>query len=128
MDTGLRHIAARGWSTPDGTRTRIYLLQFGTANVVETKFASDNVAYSTPARQVRGSGESAYDEGFPKAAAVSRTECVAYVESKPYGAEQVRQAYVSAGDVFAVILQSRKGGALAVPFQQTVTLQSQLLG
>ncbi|MCZ0988468.1 hypothetical protein O1M54_27135 [Streptomyces diastatochromogenes] len=128
VDTGLRHIAARGWTTPDGTRTRIYLLQFGTANVVENKFASDNVAYSTPAYQVRGTGEAVYDEGFPEGAAVSRVERTAYVEAKPYGAEQVRQAYVAAGDVFAVILQSRKGTAPAVPFQQTVVLQSQLLG
>ena len=52
----------------------------------------------------------------------------AYVEAKPYGAEQVRQAYLSAGDVYAVILQSRAGTAEAVPFQQTVVLQSQLLG
>ncbi|MFJ9867170.1 hypothetical protein [Streptomyces sp. NPDC101165] len=128
VDAGLRHIAARGWTTPDGIRTRVYLLQFDTANVVDNQFASDNVAYGTPAYQVRGSGEAVYDEGFPERAAVSGVERTAYVESKPYGAEQVRQAYVAAGDVFAVILQSRKGTAPAVPFQQTVVLQSQLLG
>ncbi|MFJ9816892.1 hypothetical protein ACIRU3_16760 [Streptomyces sp. NPDC101151] len=128
VDTGLRHIAARGWTTRDGTRTRIYLLQFDTANLVDTKFASDNVAYGTPARQLRGSGEAVFDEGFPEAAAVSGIERTAYVEAKPYGAEQVRQAYLAAGDVYAVILQSRKGTAVAVPFQQTVTLQGQLLG
>lgn len=33
-----------------------------------------------------------------------------------------------AGDVLAVVLQTRKGGAAAVPFQQTVALQSRLLG
>ncbi|WP_179382220.1 hypothetical protein [Streptomyces sp. SA15] len=49
-------------------------------------------------------------------------------ETKPYGAEHVRQAYLAAGDVLGVIVQSRKGTAPAVPFQQTVTLQSQLLG
>ncbi|MGQ4414004.1 hypothetical protein ACN6LA_000793 [Streptomyces sp. SAS_269] len=128
VDTGLRHIAARGWTMPDGTRTRVYLLQFGTANVVENEFASDNVAYSVPGRQVRGVGEAVYDERFPDAAAVSGTERTAYVETRPYGAEQVRQAYVAAGDVYAVILQSRKGSAPAIPFQQTVVLQSQLLG
>ncbi|WP_333772882.1 hypothetical protein [Streptomyces sp. IBSBF 3136] len=128
VDTGLRHIAARGWTMPDGTRTRVYLLQFGTANVVENEFASDNVAYSSPGYQVRGAGASVFDEHFPDAATVSRTERTAYVETKPYGAEQVRQAYVAAGDVFAVIVQSRRGTAPAIPFQQTVTLQSQLLG
>ncbi|MFF4842202.1 hypothetical protein [Streptomyces collinus] len=128
VDTGLRHIAARGWTTPDGTRTRVYLLQFGTANVVENEFASDNVAYSAPGHQVRGAGTSVFDEHFPDAATVSGTERTAYVETRPYGAEQVRQAYVAAGDVFAVVLQSRRGTAPAIPFQQTVTLQSQLLG
>ncbi|MGW3360474.1 hypothetical protein ACWDFL_34650 [Streptomyces bungoensis] len=127
VDTGLRHIAARGWTTPDGTRTRVYLLQFGTAAVVDNQFASDNVAFSTPSFRIRGSGDAVYDKHFPDAATVSRTSRTAYVEPKPYGAEQVRQAYVSAGDVYAVILQSRKGGALAMPFQQTVTLQTELL-
>ena len=43
-------------------------------------------------------------------------------------AEQVRQAYLVAGDTLGLVVQSRKGRALAVPFQQTVVLQSQLLG
>ena len=128
IDTGLRHIAARGWTAPDGTRTRIYLLQFDTANVVETEFASDAVAFTTPTYQVRGAAEVLYDEHYPEAAAVSNIARTAYVEAKPYGAEQVRQAYLCAGDVYAVILQSREGTAEAVPFQQTVVLQSQLLG
>ncbi|MEU6228708.1 hypothetical protein [Streptomyces sp. NPDC047042] len=128
VDTGLRHIAARGWTTPDGTRTRVYLLQFDTANVVETEFASDAVAYTSPRYQVKGATETLYDEDFPEAAAVAQVSRTAYVEAKPYGAEQDRQAYLSAGDVYAVILQSRKGTAEAVPFQQTVVLQSQLLG
>ncbi|WUO60252.1 hypothetical protein OG960_26325 [Streptomyces sp. NBC_00280] len=128
VDSGLRHIAARGWTTPDGTRTRIYLLRFDTANVVATEFASDAVAFTTPTYQIRDAAEVVYDEDFPEAAAVTRIARTAYVETKPYGAEQVRQAYLSAGDVFAVILQSRKGTAEPVPFQQTVVLQSQLLG
>ncbi|MFJ1974239.1 hypothetical protein ACIO93_37080 [Streptomyces sp. NPDC087903] len=128
VDTGLRHIAARGWTTPDGTRTRVYLLQFGTANVVETELASDAVPFVSPTYRVRGAADAVDDEGFPGAAAVSEVSRIAYVEPKPYGAEQVRQAYLSAGDVYAVILQSRKGTAAAVPFQQTVVLQAQLLG
>ncbi|MET7735759.1 hypothetical protein ABZT02_30985 [Streptomyces sp. NPDC005402] len=128
VDTGLRHIAARGWTASDGTRTRIYLLQFGTANIVESKLASDVQAYTSPTYQVRGAAEAVYDEAFPDPAAVSGITRTAFTEPKPYGAEQVRQGYLSAGDVFAVILQSRKGSASAVPFQQTVTLQAQLLG
>ncbi|CAL9519456.1 hypothetical protein [Streptomyces sp. Tu 3180] len=128
VDTGLRHIAARGWTTPDGTRTRIYLLQFDTAQVVEAEIASQAVAFTTPVYSLRGSHDEVYDEEFPEQAAVSGVVRTAYAEPKPYGAEQVRQAHLSAGDVYAVILQSRKGGVGAVPFRQTVVLQGQLLG
>ncbi|WP_055524965.1 hypothetical protein [Streptomyces graminilatus] len=127
VDLGLRQIAARGWTTPDGTRTRIYLLRFGTASVVE-ELARDAAPYPSPAYQVRGAGESGFDSDFPGLSEVAHVTRIAYVEAKPYGAEQVRQAHLSAGDVYAVILQSRKGTAEAVPFQQTVALQSQLLG
>ncbi|MFB7332814.1 hypothetical protein ACFC00_14310 [Streptomyces adustus] len=128
VDSGLRHIAARGWTTPDGTRTRIYLLQFGTAAVADKLYAGEAVPFSNPKHQVQGDSTSVYDEDFPDRAAVSGVERQVYREQKPYGPEQVREAYVSAGDVFALIVQSRKGGAGAVPFQQTVALQSQLLG
>ncbi|MGW3494592.1 hypothetical protein [Streptomyces sp. NPDC001020] len=46
---------------------------------------------------------------------------------KPYGAEQVRHAYITSCDVIALVAQSRKGGAGKIPFQQTVVLQKQLL-
>jgi hypothetical protein len=128
VDYGLRHIAARGWTTQDGTHTRIYLLHFDTAAIVD-ELASDDVAPAGgPGYGVRGDGESVFDDDFPEAARIEDTPVYAYVEAKPYGAEQVRQAYVTAGDVLAVVIQSRKGGARAVPFRQTVTLQSQLLG
>ncbi|MFD7876301.1 hypothetical protein ACFV5G_19715 [Streptomyces sp. NPDC059766] len=128
VDYGLRHIAARGWTTPDGTRTRIYLLQFGTAAVADKIYASEAVPFANPAHQVRGAETSTYDEAFPEQVSVSGIEHSVYFEEKPYGAEQVREACVSAGDVFALIVQSRKGGAAAVPFQQTVALQDELLG
>ncbi len=124
-DLGLRHIAARGWTTSDGTHTRIYLLQFDTATVAE-KLRTDLAPYAGPKYPVRGAEEVVID-AFPAAAVVRGVERYAYAEAKPYGAEQVRQAYVRAGDVLAVVIQSRKGSALAVPFRQTVTLQSELL-
>ncbi|MGW6397415.1 hypothetical protein [Streptomyces sp. NPDC055134] len=41
----------------------------------------------------------------------------------------MRSAYLVAGDTVALIVQSRKGYTTpAVPFRQTVALQSQLLG
>jgi hypothetical protein len=126
-DHGLRHIAARGWTTQDGTHTRIYLLQFDTAAVVDdldpTLAPNDSPGYA-----VRGADTSVFDPDFPSEARSDDVLGTYYVESKPYGAEQVRQAYLRAGDVLAVVVQSRKGAARAVPFQQTVTLQSELLG
>ncbi|MFC8519833.1 hypothetical protein [Streptomyces sp. NPDC057257] len=127
-DNGLRHIAARGWTTVDGTRTRVYLLQFDTAAVVDELFSGNIAPYSSPGYALRGAGDSAADEDFPSAARVEKIPYSVYAESKPYGSEQVRQAYLSAGDVLAMVVQSRKGAAKAVPFQQTVILQSQLLG
>ncbi|MFD4410263.1 hypothetical protein [Streptomyces sp. NPDC058476] len=127
-DYGLRNIAARGWTTPDGTHTRIYLLHFDTAAVADELMSTELTYYDSPQFAVRGAPLTERDEKFPERAAVDEITRFAYVESKPYGAEQVRQAYLSAGDTVAVIVQSRKGTAQAVPFQQTVILQSQLLG
>ncbi|MEU9405266.1 hypothetical protein AB0E08_06120 [Streptomyces sp. NPDC048281] len=36
-DNGLRHIAARGWTTDDGTHTRVYLLQFDTGAATRSR-------------------------------------------------------------------------------------------
>ncbi|MEU9730893.1 hypothetical protein [Streptomyces sp. NPDC048002] len=127
-DYGLRHIAARGWTTEDGTETRVYLLRFATSAVVQELTPGRIAPAGGPAYRVRGDNLSEFDNEYAEAVKplpdVSR---YVYAEMKPYGAQQVRQAYVTAGDVLALIVQSRKGKALAVPFQQTVTLQSQLL-
>ncbi|WP_435613170.1 hypothetical protein [Streptomyces sp. bgisy159] len=126
-DYGLRHVAARGWTTPDGTHTRVYLLRFSTAEVAES-LSDELVRYGDPAYRVRGTDEVELDEDFPENADVRNVERSPHVEKEPYGDEQVRYAYLTAGDVVALVVQSRKGGAAAVPFQQTVVLQSQLLG
>ncbi|KQW16946.1 hypothetical protein ASD08_23765 [Streptomyces sp. Root369] len=126
-DHGLRHIAARGWTTPDGTHTRVYLLQFDTAAVVD-ELTGQIAPYGGPGYQLRGAVDSVSDDGFPAKARIEDVTQVVYTESKPYGAEQTRHAYLAVGDVFALVVQSRKGAANPVPFQQTVTLQNQLLG
>ncbi|MET8078806.1 hypothetical protein [Streptomyces sp. NPDC005303] len=125
-DYGLRHIAARGWSTPDGTRTAVYLLQFDSAAVLD-ELTRELAPYDGPGHPLRGAVESVADEDFPDASLVTNVSRVAYVESKPYGKDQTRHAYLSAGDVLALVIQDRKGTVNPVPFQQTVTLQSQLL-
>ncbi|MGW1958299.1 hypothetical protein ACWCPI_37060 [Streptomyces sp. NPDC001920] len=127
VDSGLRHVAARGWTTQDGTHSRVYLLHFDTAAMVD-ELVTDIAPYSGPAYKVRGTDASVMDNAFAEVPWPGEYPRLAFTESEPYGAEQVRQAYLSAGDVLAVVIQSRKGTAKAVPFQQTVTLQSQLLG
>jgi hypothetical protein len=126
-DDGLRHIAARGWTTPDGTRTRIYLLQFDTAAVADDLLNRDLAGAEAPTYPLRGATQYATDEGFPAGSEVKDVTLFPYAETAPYGPEQMRLAYLTAGDTLAVIVQSGKGRAAAVPFRQTVTLQSELL-
>ncbi|MEV6538341.1 hypothetical protein [Streptomyces sp. NPDC051665] len=127
-DDGLRHIAARGWTTPDGTHTRIYLLQFDTATVADGLVSGNLGGYAAPTYPVNGADSYEPDDDFPDAAKITNVSLLPYAETKPYGAEQIRLAFLTAGDTVAMIVQSRKGETNAVPFQQTVTLQSQLLG
>ncbi|MGW4561447.1 hypothetical protein ACWEN3_03235 [Streptomyces sp. NPDC004561] len=127
-DRGLRHIAARGWTMPDGTRTRIYLLQFDTGLIAGEVQQDEFSGYDVTTNHLRGAPRTQLDEKFPERAQVPNVLYYPYVEARPYGAEHVRQAYIVAGDVVGLVVQSRRGGAKEVPFQQTVVLQEQLLG
>ncbi|MFK0209620.1 hypothetical protein [Streptomyces sp. NPDC090298] len=126
-DSALRHVAARGWTTPDGTTTRIHLLRFSSVafaedlkdEVTREVFQGDRLPVGV---------ESAKIDTSVQDIDVSDLSVYAYQEEKPYGAEQTRWAYIQAGDTLAVVTQTRKGGTLTVPFQQTVALQAQLLG
>ncbi|MEU9922598.1 hypothetical protein AB0H51_15125 [Streptomyces griseoluteus] len=124
-DRGLRHVASRGWTTPDGTHTRIDLLQFATAEVAEES-ESVFVSYNGPLHPLRGAPVFE-PEGFPETARLDDVWLAAFAEAKPYGKERTRVAYATAGDTVAMVTQSRPGGVAAVPFWQTVTLQSELL-
>jgi hypothetical protein len=127
-DNALRHIAATGWTTADGTHTGIFLLQFDTGVVAQSVVTTYLANFDSPVLALKGASDMVADESFPDSSAVTDVDRSLYAEAKPYGAAQVREAYLTAGDVVAVVVQSRKGGAAEVPFQQTVTLQSQLLG
>lgn len=121
---GLRHIAARAWTTPDGTRTEVYLLQFLTTGYSQT------YRNSLEAQRLAAAQEEDDDKSVKSAAIPSGIEVAAFAESKPYGASAVRYAYVYSGDTIGVVIQSRKGAVEVpeVPFRQTVRLQAQLLG
>ncbi|MFF7053195.1 hypothetical protein ACFY94_33060 [Streptomyces griseorubiginosus] len=127
VDTGLRHVTARGWTTEDGTRTRVYLLHFGTAAVVDDLFHRHMAGLNVPGHRVRGAERAVSDQDLPDTTGIEEIRRSVYDETRPYGREHVRQGYLSAGDVLAVVLQSRAGTVGTVPFLQTLALQSQLL-
>ncbi|MFE0652790.1 hypothetical protein ACFVZH_29875 [Streptomyces sp. NPDC059534] len=126
-DSALRHIAARGWTMPDGTSTRVYLLQFNSVGFSET-FKDDVLGAGTVGGKLPAGVEDAELDDATTDIRVPYTSVYAFKEQKPYGPEQTRWVYVQAGDTLALVTQSRKGEALTVPFQQTVALQTQLLG
>ncbi|KOU37937.1 hypothetical protein ADK54_30650 [Streptomyces sp. WM6378] len=125
---GLRQIAARGWTMPDGTATRIYLVRFhssGYQNAFTTLYFSNTGSAPRVLKDIEG--ESALDDAYISGNGIHVRHDV-YVESAPTGPVQVRHAYIAAGDIVALVVQSRKGTAAAVPFHQTTVLQEQLLG
>ncbi|MEV3932222.1 hypothetical protein [Streptomyces sp. NPDC049944] len=128
-DSSLRHVAARGWTMPDGTSSRIYLLQFNSV-AHSTGFQHELFKGGSLTRPLVGTTESLFDEDWESDAKADNTATYVYTEAEPYGSEQVRHAYVLAGDTVALIVHSRKGraGTDAVPFHQTLILQNQLLG
>ncbi|WP_030157079.1 hypothetical protein [Streptomyces sp. NRRL S-244] len=136
---GLRQIAGRGWTTPDGTRTRIYLLRFHGPGFVDafkgctmsTGLAHASVLEADPVwSEVKRSQRN--DLGRDSAASGpswrSAHDVTLYQEAKPVGDEQVRFGCVQSGDIQGLVLQTRKGQAPVLPLHQTVILQSQLLG
>ncbi|MFJ9829086.1 hypothetical protein ACIRSU_32630 [Streptomyces sp. NPDC101160] len=125
-DSALRHVAARAWTMPDGTKSAVYLLRFKSVGFSEA-FKDDALnGGSRDTVPLDGTGTVESDSlGSDMRAGDTAVYTVA--ETKPYGAEQTRWSYIQAGDTLALIVQSRRGGAAAVPFQQTVTLQDQLL-
>ncbi|MER6099319.1 hypothetical protein ABT154_26410 [Streptomyces sp. NPDC001728] len=128
-DSTLRHVAARGWTTPDGTRTTIHLLRFSSVAYAEAyQDEALQIDFTDGPKALPDGVENVVPETFADDIEVPETRAYSYREKKPYGPEQVRWAYVQAGDTLALITQTRKGEALGVPFQQTVTLQNQLLG
>ncbi|WP_405702138.1 hypothetical protein [Streptomyces sp. NBC_00069] len=133
---GLRQIVARGWTTADGTRTHVYLLRFHSSGFVNafrgcdinTQLAGAPALEMDPAWSKVKSTQPSMD-GQPVSHTLKSGGTSLYQEPKPAnGDEQTKLGCLQAGDVQAVILQTRKGEVATVPFHQTVVLQSQLLG
>ncbi|MDX3097169.1 hypothetical protein PV417_21905 [Streptomyces sp. ME19-03-3] len=119
----LRHIAARAWTTGDGTRAEVYLLQFETFGY--SSYAKEILTDCALAKAEVADYDSDWE---PELVEDPQLYISVFDEDKPRGAEHVRYAYVQAGDVLAVIVLSRPGTQPAVPLHQAVLLQAQLLG
>ncbi|WP_079039456.1 hypothetical protein [Streptomyces sp. Root431] len=126
-DSALRHIAARGWTTPDGTTTRVYLMRFTSVAFAEA-FKDDVLDTGVRGSRLPAGVDGEMADTVLKDVRVPFLSLYAFDERKPYGPEQTRWAYIQAGDTLGLVTQTRKGEALVVPFQQTVALQAQLLG
>ncbi|WP_208605916.1 hypothetical protein [Streptomyces albus] len=128
-ENSLRHIAARGWTMPDGTRTRIHLLQFNTEGLADhvhsEVFTSAGLFAKADLVEAR---QSALNSDWPSSVRDGDSSQYVYDETEPYGKRQVRHAYITAGDTIALVVQSSPGETPEVPFQQTVVLQTRLLG
>jgi len=121
-ENGLRHIAARAWTMPDGTRAEVYLLQFITGGY------ADLYAQGEEDKPVDGvttdHRETTLDKIVPDGVDVT-----GYSETPPYGASMARFAYLTAGDTLAVVRLTRKGGTVPEQaYRQTLALQAQMLG
>lgn len=118
---GLRHIAARAWTMPDGTRAETYLLQFSTAPHSERYRTDVNITPLARATEVEGDLDS-------QLAGIDAGPVVYPFEGQGANKISVRYAYIAAGDTLGVVVLSHAGAVPAVLFRQTVTLQAQLLG
>ncbi|MFG2342074.1 hypothetical protein [Streptomyces yangpuensis] len=134
---GLRQIVGRGWTTPDGTRTHVYLLRFHSSGFVDAFKGCDSNARLNGVSaldlddvwsKAKGTQMNSTALDFPGAAHFDGTDLSVYQEMKPVaGEEQTKVGCLRTGDVLGMVVQSRKGDVAPVPFHQTVILQSQLL-
>ncbi|MFD3740666.1 hypothetical protein [Streptomyces sp. NPDC058629] len=129
VDTPPRHIAARGWTMPDGTRARIYLLRFNSTAFATHVRDELRIGHSTHPT-LAGVEETAFETTWTFSRAVEGVASYSLTEKAPHGAAHTRQAYSGAGDTLALIVHERPGKkeAARIPFHQTVILQNQLLG
>ncbi|MBB1257592.1 hypothetical protein [Streptomyces alkaliterrae] len=126
-DMAVRHVAARGWTMPDGTESRVYLLRFNSA-AFASAFKDELIGFQNLDITLRNAHYSRYDSRWPPELELKNLELDVMNEDEPYGKVHVRHATVLAGDTLGLVVHSRKGEAAAVPFHQTVILQAQLLG
>jgi hypothetical protein len=119
---GLRHIAARAWTTPDGVRTEVYLLGFRSSAGASAAYLS-NMSGSHPLRQSVFSMDST--PAFP--GVQSSTQQSVLSQDPVQGRQSVQVALLQTGDVEAVVIMSSTRAVPTVDFRQVVGLQGELL-
>ncbi|MFJ9508397.1 hypothetical protein ACIRPZ_31995 [Streptomyces anulatus] len=127
-DAPARHIAARGWTMPDGTVSRIYLVRF-TSTAFASGMIDDLNVGSSAGTPLDRTDTTEIDAAWSSQNDFENTSSFVFAEQAPFGAEHVRQAYTLAGDTIALVVHERSGKRETdrVPFQQTLILQNQLL-
>lgn len=122
QEDGLRHLTAEAWTTPDGIRTEIWLVQFLGSDYADMAARDGGEPFPATAPAV------VTDPGTRSAQVPPTID--AYAEKAPYGAQATRYAWIHAGDVIGLVILTRPGdGPLPVaPLRQTAELQAQMLG
>lgn len=126
-ELGGRQVAARGWTMPDGTRTQIYLVSFRSENSA-TKLAEEPTSgHFLPTGAGGAVQDPSNDPGINDF--VAGTSVTTYTQNAD-GAQQkpARVAYISAGDVDAVVVMTNPHQVPIVDFDQVIDLQAELLG
>ncbi|MFE4974295.1 hypothetical protein ACFRAR_19570 [Kitasatospora sp. NPDC056651] len=118
-----RAATVREWTAPDGTRTQIRLLRFGSVGESFGAFA-DLRSKGTPKAAPDTKGTPHDDWDTPDGNSLTVVESTT---AGTKGAPAARIAYLSAADIVAVVTMTNPAGVPAVPFRQVVTLQSDLL-
>jgi hypothetical protein len=124
-DEGLRHIARRGWSTPDGQHTVVELLQFPDH---QAAFAVQGMLDSTTpkkAGQQRNVVPQLTVPSFGDATFNVALRTFDAVDGLP-GKEERRVVFGS-GDVIAIVTATAPGTVPDVPTEQVVLLEAQML-
>ncbi|WP_042454164.1 hypothetical protein, partial [Streptacidiphilus jiangxiensis] len=119
QDAGLRHVAATGWTMPDGTHTEIYLQQFrssATATQADTAESISGYLSAAPDAVSGGAG----DLGSLSSATVRSALAAS-------GHPAVTYAYLPIGDTELLVVMSNPKRVPVVDFQQVMLLENRLL-
>lgn len=83
-DSALRHIAARGWTMPDGTSSRVYLLQFNSV-AYSTAFHDELFESDSLPIPLAGESDPEFDDDWTSTAGAEFTTAHVYSEAEPFG-------------------------------------------